>query len=184
MLSPYTQPVIDEATVRSIRCLVRIAIRKGWFHRDQFEDLVQDAIVHLLQKIGGFDPSKACWSTFCGMVVRHFLSRLRSGRCNCFESFDDDFQSPQAAGQIDESQSVSRRFTRYRSEHEQVEFQEDVAYVVNQLPAELRDICEHFQINPRVSHVAEQLGVSRQTIYRRKEQVKQWFVCESLSEYR
>lgn len=181
MLYENPQPLVDEVAVRAIRCLTIQAIRKGWFRRDQFEDLVQEAVVHLLQKAHGFDPAKASWSTFCSMVVRNFFTRLKSKRPPRPESLDETSQD---AGQVEECQSLARQFTRYRSECERIEFEEDISSVLDSLPEELRQVCEQFLDEPSVAHAAEQLGVSRQTVYRRRESVKQWFVSESISEYR
>jgi RNA polymerase sigma factor (sigma-70 family) len=184
MLFPYPQPLVDEVAIRAIRCLVRQAIHQGCFRRDQFEDLVQEAIVHLLQKARRFDPGRASWSTFCSLIVRNYLSRLRTSRSPKAEAFDDDPQSPHHASQVGESQSLARRFTRYRSEQERIEFEEDICTVLGQLPEDLREVCERFLDEPKVAQVAEQLGVSRQTVYRRRESVRQWFVSESMAEYR
>jgi RNA polymerase sigma factor (sigma-70 family) len=183
MLFPYPQPLVDEVAIRAIRCLVRQAIHQGCFRRDQFDDLVQDAVVHLLQKARRFDPGRASWSTFCSLVVRNFLSRLKTNRRPCTEAFDDDPQSPHHASQVGESQSLARRFTRYRSEQERIEFEEDISTVLEQLPELLRDVCQGLMDESNVEQAAKQLGVSRQTVYRRKASVRERFIAESLVEY-
>lgn len=180
MLYPYHQPLVDETTLRVVRCLVHAAIRKGHFRRAQFDDLVQDALVHLLQKSHCFDPAKASWATFCTMVVRHFLSRACASRSTEFL----DTGNSMLASLVDEAQSLSKRFTRHRSETEWIEIEEDVEYAMGQLPDELREVCECFQEDPTVAYAANQLGLSRSTVYRRRQMVRESMVFESLADYR
>ncbi len=184
MLFPYRQPLVDEMTIRVVRCLVRSAIRKGRFQRAQVDDLVQDSIVHLLQKAHCFDPAKACWATFCALVVRNFLSRTKRNSRRHPESLDSESEGSMPAGQVEEVHSVSKRFTRLRTEIEWIDIEDDVAFAVDQLPTELREVCEYFQEDTSVAYVAEQLGVSRNTVYRRRQMVRESMVFESLAEYR
>jgi RNA polymerase sigma factor (sigma-70 family) len=182
MLYPYRQPTVDETAMRVVRCLVHIAIRKGRFQRNEFEDLVQDALVHLLQKVHCFDPAKGCWSTFCGLVVRNYLSRTNRGDRHLFESMNAG--NTVSANLIEEAHSLSKRFMRIRSETERIEIEEDIATAIGKLPDDLRQLCECFQEDTSVSYVAEQLGVSRGTVYRRREMVRESMVFESMAEYR
>ncbi|MEZ6097141.1 MAG: sigma-70 family RNA polymerase sigma factor [Pirellulaceae bacterium] len=181
MLYPYRQPIVDDSTIKVVRCVVRAAIRKGQFRADQFDDLVQDAFLHLMQKAQCFDPAKASWSTFCAMIVRHFLSRSRQLQRTRIERNDtNEF----ASESIEHRRSPIRHFVRTRTETEWIEFREDVSHAVEQLPDDLREVCECFREEVSVDYVANRLGISRSTAYRRRQMVRESVVFESLAEYR
>ena len=70
MLRKLPEPEIDETALKSIRCTIGQAIRRGRFQRDEYKDLIHDIIVELLQKMHRFDPHLSSWSTFCSMMKR------------------------------------------------------------------------------------------------------------------
>ncbi len=71
-----------------------------------------------------------------------------------------------------------------RSPYEWFELSEDVTTMVDSLPESQQDLCGLICENESVTEVASYLNVSRQTVYRRCEVLRQSIVCESLAEYR
>lgn len=188
MLRPYPEPLVDETAITAIRCSVRSAIRRRWFTPREFDDLVQDAVVHLLTKVDCFDPRRASWSTFCSIVVRSFLSRRRERKSNQKkpESIDEpaDRHSSSLAGQIEEQHCVGKRFQKLRPQQEWIELVEDVACLLESLPDELRELCELLKSEDGIAEIADQLGVSRNTIYRRRRRIRECIHFEYMAEYR
>jgi RNA polymerase sigma factor (sigma-70 family) len=188
MLRRYPDPLVDDHAMRAIRCSVRKAIHRGWFPRDEFEDLVQDAIVHLLRKIDCFDPCRASWATFCSMVVRSFLSRRYRSQCAQANvvSLNDRRSGDQSgfdAGHVEEQHCVGKRFQRIRTEIEWLELEDDISQMVASLPDELREMCELFQEETCMADVAARMGVSRNTVYRRRRMIRESIQFEYMAEY-
>lgn len=188
MLRCYPDPLVDESALRAIRCTVRKAIRRGWFSKDDFEDLVQDIVVQLLNKLDCFDPCRASWATFCSLVAKSTLSRIRRCQRNKtnVESLDDQPEGEATgcgAGQIEERHCVGKRFQRLRSQFEWLELEDDVSLLLELLPESLREICELLCEDSSMSSVASQLGVSRNTIYRRKRLVRESIKLKYMAEY-
>ena len=43
-------PIVDDIALKAIRCTVNQAIRRGWFVKDEFRDLIHDIVIQLLLK--------------------------------------------------------------------------------------------------------------------------------------
>jgi len=187
MLRKLPERLVDDIAVRAIRCTVRISIRRGWFPPSELEDLTHDVVVQLLRKMNCFDPTRSSWPTFCTMVARHFLAseaRRRQKRM-CADSLQDMESSDSTTrveDSIEDQHATGRCFTRQRSSYERFELREDVSEIVGDLADPLREFCEAYLEESSFSKVAESLGVSRKTVYRRRETVRE-FVSEDLQEY-
>lgn len=188
MLCPYQKPLVDQKAITAVRCCVRASIRRGWFSPAEFEDLVQDAVVHLLTKADCFDSDRANWSTFCSIVVRSFLSRRRQSQVTRPDagSLDESStgETSDRYGQIEEQHCIGKRFQRLRSQSEWIELVEDVSRMLETLPTELRSVGERLRSDEGIAEIAEQLGVSRNTIYRRRQRIRECFRVEYMAEYR
>ena len=188
MLHACPEPLVDDIALRAIRCTVKKAIRRGLFRPAEFEDLIQDAIVQLLQKMEHFDPCRSSWPTFCSLITNNFLStaRSRNSRRARVDSLPDQQSGANNAGteQVEDRHSVGRRYVRTRSQYEWLELNEDVSEMIDGLPDQLREVCESYLVNQNVSDVAASLGVSRNTIYRRHQMIRESTSEMYMDEYR
>lgn len=187
MLHYAREPLVDDIALRAIRCTVKKAIRRGWFRPADFEDLIQDAIVQLLQKMDHFDPCRSSWPTFCSLIANSYLSSAHSRRCRRaqVDSIPDQQDAGgSAAEQIEERHSVGKRYVRTRTQYEWLDLQEDVTEMIDGLPDQLREVCEIYLVNPNVSVVAASLGVSRNTVYRRRQMIRESTSEMYMDEYR
>ena len=181
--------LVDETSLKAIRCAVRQVIRRGWFRKDEFKDLVQDVVVELLQKLDGFDPSRSSWSTYCTLIARNYLARRakRQGDRPQVDSLQDpvdrDDETP-AEDAIEDRHGTGRCGCQMRTEREWVEFRRDLQDLVDRLSDPLREFCESYLKYPNYSHVATSLEISRFTVYRRRDVIRQCVARDSLHEYR
>ena len=181
-------PIVDDIALKAIRCTVNQAIRRGWFVKDEFRDLIHDIVIQLLLKKDCFDPSRSSWSTFCAMVARNFLaSEAKRQRSRVpTDSIDvplDGDASP-LANSVEDRHSIGRCFCDTRSDEEWIDLQEDLAHLLDRLPDSLREFCETYLESPTFVDAAQSLGVSRKTVYRRRHVVREFVAEESLHEYR
>lgn len=167
---------IDEIAIKAIRCNIRRAIGRGWFQRYEFDDLLQDVAVHLLEKIDCYDPTRSKWSTFCTLVTRNYLASeaKRRRRLKHVDSIHqtmegDDCRLDEA---IENRHTPGRFFCETRTEYELLEIREYVHHLVERLPDELGGTCESFLNRPTFNETAHHLGVTRHTIYRRRHVVE------------
>ena len=189
MLRKLPEPEIDETALKSIRCTIGQAIRRGRFHRDEYKDLLHDIIVELLQKMHRFDPHLSSWSTFCSMIARNYLAsesrrRYRQAHVDSLQDDFDGYPSETIQDSIEDRHSTSHCFCQRRTDQEWVELQEDLAALFEQMPEALRLLCESYLQSPSLAEVASTLGVSRQTVYRRRQVVREFVAEEHLHEYR
>ena len=177
---------IDGIAIKAIRCTVRRAIRRGWFRRNEFDDLVQDVAVHALEKIDCYDPMRSKWSTFCALVARNYLA-TEAKRRRRHDHVESIHQTMEGDGcRLDEAienrHTPGRFFCENRTEYELLEIREYVHHLVDRLPHELSGTCESFLDRPTFSETAHHLGVTRHTIYRRRQMIQDC-VAERLHPY-
>ena len=177
-------PMIDQVALQTIRCLVRKAIRQRRFPRDEFDDLVQEIVLKLLMKMDQFDPLRSCWSTFCAMVARQHMSDRQKRDAHRIATDSIEHLPTCASNEPVELRTPSNSFRRMRSQYEWFELSEDVTTMVDRLPEPMQELCGLICEHETVTEVASYLNVSRQTVYRRCEVLRQSIVCESLAEYR
>lgn len=181
-------PIVDDIAIRAIRCTVNLAIRRGWFVKDEFRDLIHEVVIQLLQKKDCFDPTRSSWSTFCTLVARNFLvSEVRRRRNRVpLDSLDVPLEGETTplADSVEDRHSTGRCFCDSRSDQEWVDLREDLADLLDRLPDPLREFCESYLEQPTFVDVAESLGVNRKTVYRRRHVIREFVAEESLHEYR
>lgn len=188
MLRKLPKPLVDEVALKAIHCTVHKAIRRGWFRRFETRDLIHDTVVQLLRRMNSFDPTRSSWSTFCAMVARNFLNTEARRRQRPFapESLGDP-ESPNSSCSIEDGiedqHSTGQCFAQKRNRYESIELHEDVMAVIEDLADPLREFCEAYLEDPCFETVAHVLGISRQTVYRRRDVVRER-VFERLQDYR
>ncbi|OQA29868.1 MAG: Sigma-70 region 2 [Verrucomicrobia bacterium ADurb.Bin345] len=75
LLLPWRTEITQDDLV-SIRVAARgLAGRHGYSLSD-FEDIAQDLALHVLERMGEYDPGRGAWSTFLKRVLRNKISHL------------------------------------------------------------------------------------------------------------
>lgn len=98
--APELRVALATATIQAAR-----AARRQHLHRADRDDLRQDILVALLERRAQFDPARAAWSTFAGVVARTVVAdqgRARQRqRVTCLPLDLDQFPTGASATQQD-----------------------------------------------------------------------------------
>jgi len=151
----------------------RQAVGKAGYTKNNLDDLKQDLILDLLERLPKFDPAKASYNTFVACVVSRKLSNLLRDRqtpmrdhrrevCSLNEEIDAHEESVPRLATISQDE-LDIRTGKYRQTAEERAFlQMDINATLANLPAYLRQAAEMLQTES-VAQVARELGISRRT---------------------
>jgi RNA polymerase sigma-70 factor (ECF subfamily) len=166
-------------------------VRSAGFPLDEIEDIKQDMLLDLLERLPKFDPSKSNFKLFVTCVIdrkarnliRHRQSEMRDRRREeC--SLNDEVrlginQDPVQRYTLMDNDDADIRIGRHRqTAEERHHLQMDVEEVLEKLPAELRRAAELLQ-TMSVTQAARAMGVPRRT-FREKHLVQ---LREALADY-
>jgi len=194
MVATYAADVTDRFTTRLIRQTARRLIDQQVFSRSDFEDLVQEMTLTLVERRAGFDPRRARWSTFVRTVVQRTAISLRRIRMSERRGGgqttlslnvairDEDCRPTELASQVHLGQLPSHLGRVDRSAQQQREFEFDLASVLAGLPAEAQALCRQLQ-HGSVTAVARQQGVARSTLVHRLGKLRKAFQAAGLQDY-
>ncbi|MGV3483338.1 MAG: sigma-70 family RNA polymerase sigma factor [Planctomycetaceae bacterium] len=191
MLRRFPEPLVDESTQETVRRTVRKAIRKGVFLESDEDDLVQEILVKILLKRDLYDSTRASWPGFCTVLAKDYLYRRRRRERSRPDVQSLDTRQSDNGGngyrevdRLTEGHSIPAKFSRCRPAEELSDLAQDALAAIEKLPPELRQICELSLEFESVTELAQQTGLSRGTIYRRRQQVRIAIKSTCLEDYR
>ncbi len=171
-------PFLDEYVMDQTRIRARDLAEKSNLPSDACEDIQQEMTIALLKARKRFNPAKAGMHTFACHVmdcfskdfIRRLTSKRRRGHLDvpCAD-IDDDFsldQQPAGDGVLDELVHA--------------ETTSAVQEVLNDLPKDLRSVCKAMLHMKDRRAIAEKLGISRSSLYRRIERIQARFRAAGL----
>ena len=171
-------------------------VGKAGYTHDDMDDIRQDLIVHLLERLPQFDPAKATYNTFVARLVERKISNLLRDRqaerrdhrreaCSLNEEVDsgDDESPVQRLDSISQDEQDHRTGRQTRPAEERAQFQSDMAVVFGVLTPELRQVATMLQRMP-VALVARKLNIPRRT-FREKHmtQLREIFTAMGMDGY-
>lgn len=155
----------------------RQLVGKAGYTQDDIEDIEQDLILDLLERLPKFDPSKAKYSTFITRLVERKISKLLRDRlaeirdyrrvaCSLNDEIDfgDDEPPAQRVSTVSQSDHDRRTGNNTLPAVELIDLRCDIETALKQLPAELRGVAEMLAEMP-IAVVARKLGIPRATFY-------------------
>lgn len=156
--------------------------RRAGYRRCDLDDLVQELTLRLLERLDAFDPDRGSFYCFALVVLdRAAATAARSRAAACRDaSTTVSFESPDprangSAAPVGQSISATdreNRLGRYsRTERELRELAIDVCGVLDELPAELRDVAEGLILNSRCE-LARRMGVDRKRVLKQALEVR------------
>jgi hypothetical protein len=187
--------VIDSAVISVIRRVAAQYSRRLPPHAGTWEDISQDLLVHCLERIGKYDPTRAALPTFVDRIIKnkvastieHMLAQKRGAGAP-----EQSLSEPVAVGQsgetVERGETISEGAyymkigRRSRPDAEIVELQIDVARVVASLPPHLASLARRLAWESVVA-AARSTGVSRATAHRNLDVVRAAFVQAGLDLY-
>ena len=152
-------------------------VGKAGFTSGDFEDIKQDMLLDLLERLAKYDPGKSNFKLFVTCVIdrkgknliRYRESEMRDYRredCSLNEdvTVGDSEEPVQRLATIDQDDHDIRTGKYGRPAAERIQLRLDIEAVVAGMPPELRKAAELLQTQT-VTQVARALGVPRTTFY-------------------
>ena len=163
-ITPYAQDLVHHKA--------RQLIGKAGYKAADLDDIKQDLLVDLLERLPKFDPAKASYNTFVAHVVdKKICNLLRDRKAHARDhrreefSLNDEIRDDnvqQRSAMIDCDMGNRRMGIAARPDEERTQLQMDIHAVLEKLPEELRQAAQLLQ-NHNVAEVARILKVPRRT---------------------
>ena len=188
------QNVISDYAVKLISRKARQLVGTAGFTKSDIEDLEQEMILDLLERLPKYDPDKAAQNTFVTRLVERKISKLirdrkREIRNFCREScsLNDLLEDPEGntierAYTIDQDRASIRIGRRNHTSEEEAQLRLDVSLVLSGLPDDLRPIAERLKTQT-LTEAANSLGIPRTTLYGAKKRLRRIFEDAGLRHY-
>jgi len=185
---------LNKYTMTLVRCKARQLVGKAGYTQHDIEDIEQDLIRDLLERLPKFDPTKATLNTFAVRVVEGKISKLLRDRHaemrdHRRESFSLNEEVETEDGTVDvievvPQDEIDMRTGRYeRPAIEREHLRMDLEAVVAGLSPELRQVADMLRTQS-VAEVARELGIPRRT-FREKHlaQLRKVFAAARMDDY-
>jgi len=185
---------LSDYAIRHIRRRARQLARTEGFAAQDIEDIRQDLIVDLLERLPKFDPAKATCNTFVARIIERKVAKLirdrncekrdpRREECSLNECIDDGEGGSVEHIQTIAAEEADRRLGRQaRSDQETAELALDVEAVLKRLPDNLRRLCELLKTGS-IADAARAMGVPRTTLHDHVKKLRQVFEAAGLRDY-
>ena len=181
------------AIVKQARCIISHRLRKLARRMRLAElgrqDLEQDLLCDVLERLPRFDPSRGTLGTFIARVVerriativRHRQAPKRDHRRNG-PSLNDEVID-ETGCLVERAETIDCMTNRPgRSDEEHCELSLDVQAVVEKLPADLRELCLRLR-SESVAEIVRTTGMPRTTVYDAIHRIRQHFKAAGMENY-
>jgi RNA polymerase sigma-70 factor (ECF subfamily) len=189
-----SQHALSDYAKSLIRYKARQLTRRPGFTEFDQEDLEQEMILDLLERLPKYDSSKATQNTFVARVIENKISKLiryrktrkrdyRCEGCSLNDEILDENEMP-----IERSQTISqdecdiRLGLRNRICGEQNQLQIDISWALSELPENLREIAECLKTKT-ITETAQGLNIPRATLYDSIKRLRLLFEDKDLKAY-
>lgn len=187
---------IDEYAVRIIKFKSRQLVGRVGFTAYDREDLEQEMMLDLLQRLSKYDPERAQRNTFIARVVDHKVATIIEARTagvrdyrrrcsldDCFEysEYEDNF-CIERMEIIDQDDYLMRTGKVSRPPSELRDLSLDVRQAIEKLPPELRELCRRLDTDT-VTEISRDTGIPRGTIYESIKKLRAIFEDAGLRDY-
>lgn len=188
------QQELYEYAAKVIKHKARQLVDTAGFTESDREDLEQELMLHVLERLPKFDATKATAKTFVARVIDRKVGKLiRHRNCQMRDPQREDFSLNEHiddgdGGTIERSQTIAadeldrRLFRRARSDQEAVELALDVEAMLQRLPDNLRRVCELLK-TASIAEAARQLGLPRTTLHDQVKKIRKFFEQAGLRDY-
>jgi len=195
MVSNKKSCELSDYALELVHHKARQLVGKAGYTQDDVDDIKQDLIVDLLERLSQFDPTKATYNTFVARLVERKISNLLRDRqaemrdhrrevCSLNEEIDTGEDEPvQRLTTISQDDQDIRTGKYARPAEERAHLQLDMDSVLDGLTPELRQVAEMLPTKS-VSQVARELGIPRRT-FREKHltQLREVFAAKGMDDY-
>jgi len=184
MDSDYRNPELDDYAVRLIKHKAWQLVGRAGFTKADREDIEQDLTVDLLHRLPQFDPARGSLHTFMARVVEHGIARLierqqapmrdyRRTVCSLNDQIEiGEGEQIERGDQVDQDTYLESIGQPVQPMAKAVALQVDLARVAAILPPELRDLWGRLAEGQTITHISQQTGIPRGTLYERMKQLR------------
>jgi RNA polymerase sigma-70 factor, ECF subfamily len=189
---------VDEFAVRLIKRKVRRLVGQAGFREADRQDLEQELVLDVIERLSRFDPRRSKRETFITRLVEHHIASLIEARKAGVRDYRKEAGSLDELAPVGEGAGgdlppilrggdyVRRAISEARREEELRQLRVDLEGVVSRLPEgsrfDLLSLCRRLETKS-VSGVAKELGVPRSTIYEAIQEVRAEFKRAGLDVY-
>ncbi len=185
---------IDEYAVQIIKFKARQLVGRVGLTESDREDLEQEMILDLLQRLPKYNPDRAQRNTFIARVVEHKIATIIEARkaglrdyrlCNCSlnERLEDgEGGSVERMETIDQEDYLRLTAGLSRSTAELRDLSIDVRQAIEKLPPELRELCRRLGVDT-ITELSRDTGVPRGTIYESLKKLRAILEVAGLKDY-
>ncbi len=186
---------LSDYALELVHYKARQLVGKAGYRAQDVDDIKQDLIMDLLERLPQFDPAKATYKTFVTRLVERKISKLLRDRqaerrdhrrevCSLNEEINTGEYEPMQRLTTISQDDQDIRMDRYaRPAEERAHLQLDMDSVLDDLTPQLRQIAEMLQAKS-VSQVARELGIPRGTFrVKHLRQLREVFAAKGMDDY-
>lgn len=176
MVSSKKQCELNDYALELVHHKARQLVGKAGYTQDDVDDIKQDLIVDLLERLPQFDPAKATYNTFVARLVERKISNLLRDRKAQMRDHRREVCSLNDGIKACENEPVQRSTTISQDEHdirtgkyqrpaeEREHLRMDMDALLADLPDELQRAARLLQSHS-LTQAARAMGVSRDKFY-------------------
>ncbi len=176
---------VDDYAVRIIKHKARQLVGRYGLTFSDREDLEQELMVDLLQRMRHFNPAKAKKTTFIARIVERHIATLleaRHARCRDWRLCRVSLNTPHGNDRGDTRELIDHVDSQGNLGNSEKETRQeaisnlhmDVERVLDTLPEDLRDLCERLR-ESNMAEIARETGVPRTTLYDKLTRIREAF---------
>ena len=179
---------LDGYALNLIKYKARQLVGRAGFTPSDRDDLEQEMLLDLIQRMPKYDPDRAGARTFIARMVAHKIADIilarKAGMRDfriCFCSLDDHLEDEEG-GLIALEEYLVRTGKLARPVSERHDLFIDIHKVMARLPPKLRELCRRLKTET-VAEIARETGVSRAVIYESIKKLRAIFEEAGLRDY-
>jgi len=167
-------PQADEYVARLVRIKARQLVGKAGFTESDREDIEQELILHLIERLPEYDPRRSSRHTFIARVVEHKVAdliRYRTAGMRDPRRVERSLDEPVTGAEGEQADLASMTPGDERTPGEPHDAAIDLAEALEGLPPHLRALCKRLP-EATIQEIADEFGVTRRTVYRWIEEIR------------
>ena len=180
------QELTDGFAIRYIRLKGRQLVVTGRIPASDRQDLEQDLVVKLLERIGRFDPARAHWNAYVATVIERQVATLLESRRTqkrrpqtALVSLSTRVKGEEGAAAelahlIQSSHQTPLTGYAERDRLADTDLKLDIAVLCSRLPLPLACLAERLRVQP-LAQIARERGVRRSKLYEGVARLRQFF---------
>lgn len=184
---------LDTYAADLIRHKARQLVGKAGFTEDDRDDIEQELMLDLIQRMRHYNPAIAKKTTFMARIVERHISTIlearfaqcRDVRCTVFSL---NAKHPNSDGDMEEfgeflsDDSTFKSHPQVSRERREADLRFEFDRSLKSLPTDLQDLCNRLRTH-KMAEIARELGIPRSSLYERLTALRRALRDLGLEEY-